>query len=123
MGEHATWRSVERTSGLTEMMFALSDAAWGFLGLSLVQVFAFLALFVRQGRNGASIDQINTAVNHQVEGEPTLVQRVANVEHAVTTAGLHRAWEKSAFTTLAHHVGCVLPPYPHIHDNESDGEQ
>ena len=103
------------------MLAAISEGTWAFLGVLATQIVVLVALFVRQGRNSQSLDQINTAVNHQVEGEPTLVQRVVNVEHAVASAQLHRGWERDAFRKLASHVGCILPPYPHRDDhNEGD---
>jgi hypothetical protein len=100
---------------------AISEGTWAFLGVLTTQIVVLVALFVRQGRNATSLEQINTAVNHQGKDEPTLVQRVVNVEQAVASAGVHRSWEKQAFTTLAHHVGCTLPPYPH-HDDPTEGD-
>jgi hypothetical protein len=100
---------------------AISDGTWAFLGVLVANGAMLAALFIRQGRARTSIEQINTAVNHQLAGTPTLVERVSDIEKAVATAQLHRGWERHAFTTLAHHVGCILPPYPPTpHDIEGD---
>ena len=94
-------------------VLALSEPGWAFLGLLVVQVFAFAALFVRQGKTSTSIAQINTAVNHQGSDQPTLVQRVANLERSEQSAVVHRVWERDALCSLAREVGCHLPAYPH----------
>ena len=97
------------------ILAAISEGTWAFLGVLVTQLCILVALFVRQGRARASIEQINTAVNHQLAGAPTLVERVTDIERAVALGHLHRHWERHAFTTLAHHVGCILPPYPPTH--------
>ena len=103
-------------------MAAISEGTWAFLGVLVTQVVLLTALFVRQGRNKEGIDQINRAVNHSDPGDDTLVQRVKNVEQAVKTAQAHRGWERDAFMKIAHHVGCILPPYPHIEVDHEEGD-
>ena len=103
---------------------AISEGTWAFLGVLITQFGVLLALYVRQGRARTSIEQINTAVNHQLVGSPTLVERVTEIEAAIATAQQHRGWERHAFTMLAHHVGCTLPAYPAVNaDHLLQGEQ
>ena len=101
------------------LLAAISEGTWAFLGVLVTQLGILIALYIRQGRARTSIEQINTAVNHQLAGSPTLVERVTDIEAAVAVAHKHRDWERHAFTTLAHHVGCILPPYPPI-EKETD---
>lgn len=94
----------------------VSAAAWSFLGVLVTQLVVLTGLFVQQRRQGHSVDQINRAVNHQPDEEPTLVQRVRNVEERTEELAkqtrTHRDWEHKAFAALAIHVGCHLPPHP-----------
>lgn len=91
-------------------VIALAEAGWEFFSVLVVNLFAVVVLFIRQGRIGVKVDQVNTAVNHQPVGSRTLVQRIASIE--IDTAA-HRLWEHAAFSMLAKQVGCKLPTYPH----------
>ena len=106
------------------LVAAISDGTWAFLGVCVTQIVLLATLLFRQGKARESIEQINTAVNHQgkdAQGKdrPTLIHRMIEVEEAVKVAHSHRAWERESFIKLAHHVGCILPPYPH-HDREDE---
>lgn len=63
-----------------------------------------------------AVKQINEAVNHRQRGDPTLVERVANLEKQL---GAHiedertwDAWKIETLTKIAHHVGFVPGPTP-----------
>lgn len=94
----------------------MSAAAWGFLSVFVTQAVILTGLFVRQGRQGVSVAEINRAVNHQPKDAPTLVERVGvlegRTEELATHGRAHRDWEHQALNALAFHVGCVLPPHP-----------
>lgn len=67
----------------------------------------------------SAVTQINDAVNHQREGDPTLVQRVSKIEDAVECAKAHQDAERAMFVWLAttikriaHHVGIVPDEEP-----------
>lgn len=104
------------------LVAAISEGTWAFLGVLVTQIVLLCTLLIRQGKARQSIEQINTAVNHQGKDDagndrPTLIHRMIDVEEAVKVAQTHRSWEKEAFIKIAHHVGCILPPYPH-HEHE-----
>lgn len=90
-------------------MLAMSEGAWGFLGLLVAQSVALTALLINARRTRQDVKQVNRAVNHQPEGAPTLVERVGRIEKETSA---HRTWEHAAFHALARHVGCELPPSP-----------
>lgn len=106
-------------------MWAVSDAAWGFFGVFVTAfasiVLALMTVLRRQVRMSTAVAEINRAVNHQPTDGPTLVERVISVERRQEEASAHRLWEVTAFSHLAHHVGCVLPPYPH-HTESTEGD-
>ena len=85
---------------------ALISAAVGFL------------LLRRQHKVSVAVAQINTAVNHQEASQPTLIQRVIQLEHhrkiAERNTANHLAWMDSALTSIAAQVGCTIssPPHP-----------
>jgi hypothetical protein len=91
---------------------AVSEGTWTFLGILVTNAVLLAGLFWRQKGMKLGIEQINTAVNHQEEGEPTLVERVVRLEKAANASHLHRDWEREAFQTLARHVGAHLNEYP-----------
>lgn len=101
------------------MISAVSDATWTFFGVivtSMASVLvALIAVLVRQGKMRVSVEQINRAVNHQGDDKPTLVERVIGIEERTEVLEVetvnHRKWERLAFTALARHVGCELPPH------------
>lgn len=97
-------------------MIATQDAVWAFFGVFVTSVssiiVALIAVLVRQGRMRISVDAINRAVNHQGDDEPTLIERIIAVEKVTHHGLLHRDWERKSLTTLAHHVGARLDPYP-----------
>jgi hypothetical protein len=76
------------------VLAAISEGTWAFLGVLVANIVLLIGLFYRQGAMRQGIDRIDTAVNHQAEGEPTLVERVANVERAVASAQVH--WERTS---------------------------
>jgi hypothetical protein len=90
-------------------VLGLSDAGWGFLGIAITQLVIFAALFVRSGRTGREVSQINRAVNHQPDGSPTLVERVGRIEDETIA---HRRWEHEAFSAIATEIGVTLPDHP-----------
>jgi protein-L-isoaspartate O-methyltransferase len=98
------------------VILAISDAAWGFFGIFVTAaasiIVALIAVLRRQGRMLVSVSEIGRAVNHQGDEAPTLIERVIAVEASQQQSVAHRKWETEAFTILAHHVGCQLPPYP-----------
>lgn len=55
------------------------------------------------------VDQINTAVNHQPEGESTLVQRVQLIER---DSKAHRRWEAEVMALIGAQLGIEIPPPP-----------
>lgn len=55
------------------------------------------------------VDQINTAVNHQPEGESTLVQRVQAIER---DSKAHRSWEAEVMHLIGAQLGIDIPPPP-----------
>lgn len=81
-------------------------------------VVILVGLFVRQGRQGQQVEQINKAVNHQSVDEdgnekPTLIQRMVTVEkrteEMAEETSRHRDWVETAFASFANHVGLSLP--------------
>lgn len=56
--------------------------------------------------NRRSLNQINRAVNHVGEGEPTLIDRVRTIESSQRE---FHEWAIAALKTLATQVGTVLP--------------
>lgn len=98
------------------MYAAISEATWAFLGVLVTNAVILAGLFIRQGKQARSVEQINRAVNHQPEGSATLVERVGTLEDLTDTivdeTRIHRSWEWNALGALAHHVGCVLPVEP-----------
>lgn len=92
------------------MILALSDAAWGFLGLLVFHAAALIALLINSHRTRVSINDVNRAVNHQPVGSPTLVERVGSIERDYAS---HRCWVQTSLRAVAAQVGTSLPPNPH----------
>jgi hypothetical protein len=88
-------------------MLGLSDGAWGFFGVLVVQLAGILLLIIRLGRTQRDVAQVNRAVNHVAAGEPTLVQRVALLEQQQSR---HREWTHRAMCVIAHQLGVALDP-------------
>lgn len=65
---------------------------------------ALITLWVRR-----SVSQINRAVNHVQKGEPTLIERVRNIEE---DQGHFREWVFSALKAVAIQVGSTVPDPP-----------
>lgn len=106
------------------MLLAVSDSAWGFLGV-LVTAFAsmfvaLITLLIRQQKARVSIEEISRAVNHQGEDAPTLIARVVGIEERTELiereTHRHRQWEHRVFQALAHHVGFPLPQREDHHE-------
>lgn len=97
------------------MLAAISEGTWAFLGVLITNIVVLVGLFLRQGKQGKSINEVNLAVNHQVKDAPTLIQRVIVVESRVEDfqkeTVVHRDWERQVFAALARHVGFDLPPH------------
>jgi hypothetical protein len=76
-----------------------------------------LVILKRQRKVSVAVAQINTAVNHQEASQPTLIQRVIQLEHhrkiAERTAANHVVWIDAALSTIAQQVGCSIPNAPH----------
>lgn len=110
-------RASRYPSGLT--MFALTDHAALIIASATPAVITGsmgLIILKRQRRVTTAINQINTAVNHQDIGAPTLVQRVIALETHMHRAGLrdvqHTAWLETSMGMIAKQVGCVIEPAP-----------
>lgn len=93
-----------------------SGGGWAFAAavVALITNVVILAgLYVRQGRQGRSVEQINRAVNHQEPGESTLIERVVTVERRTEEIARdtvdHRKWEHRVFGAIANHIGLTLP--------------
>lgn len=75
-----------------------------------------LVILKRQRRVTTAINQINTAVNHQDIGAPTLVQRVIALETHMHRADRrhahHTTWLHTSMGMIAKQVGCVIEPAP-----------
>lgn len=91
-------------------MIGFDEGAYGLAGIIVAALIAPTWLGWWNSRKTVRhAAQINRAVNHVPDGEPTLIERVVHLEAEVDQ---HRRWERSAFGALAHHVGCELPPHP-----------
>lgn len=92
----------------------------------LVCSLGLLVLIVRKGfgvarfkLGGASIevlsrieqkvDTVNLAVNHADEGQPTLAQRVVDIDQRMD---VHTVWVRESLETLASRLNVDLSPYP-----------
>lgn len=58
------------------------------------------------------LEEIGVAVNHSPQGEPTLVERVRNVESTVDALQALSHWQADATVSLASHVGLAIPDPP-----------
>lgn len=85
-------------------MIALDGGTATVLAAIIAAVPASIALWNRK-----SLNQINRAVNHVEEGEPTLIQRVKRNEEE--SREFHH-WVTRALTALAKQVGVNLDPPP-----------
>lgn len=85
-------------------MIALDGGTATVIAAIIAAVPASIALWNRK-----SINQINRAVNHVEEGEPTLIQRVKQNEHESREFHL---WVQKALTALAKQVGVHLEEPP-----------
>lgn len=65
-------------------------------------------------------NQISDAVNHKAEDEPTLVQRVRNIEERQKWEAQALHWVRDALYRVSYNVGVYLPPFPEEESNESD---
>jgi hypothetical protein len=97
------------------MLAGISEGTWAFLGVFITNVVVLVGLFYRQGKQGRSVDQINRAVNHQSDDQPTLIERVVTVERRTEEIAEdtreHREWEYGVFSAIASHVGLKLPKH------------
>lgn len=88
-------------------MLAISDGAWGVIGILVAQLGGIVVLLIKLARTSREVSAVNRAVNHVQPGEPTLVQRVATLEHQQAR---HRDWTHQAMCTIAHQLGVTLTP-------------
>lgn len=107
------------------MMFAITDHAALIVASAtpaLITGSLGLLLLKRQRKVSVAVAQINTAVNHQEASQPTLIQRVIQLEHhrkiAERHTANHLAWMDSALTSIATQVGCTISAPPH-HDQRT----
>jgi hypothetical protein len=56
-----------------------------------------------------SVAQVNKAVNHQRTGEPTLVERVKNIEARLEEGSKNFSFQTDCLRAIANHVGLNLP--------------
>jgi hypothetical protein len=110
-------RASRYPSGIT--MFALTDHAALIIASATPAVITGsigLVILKRQRRVTTAINQINTAVNHQDVGAPTLVERVIALETHMHRADHrhvdHTAWLHTSMCMIAKQVGCVIEPAP-----------
>ena len=94
------------------MLVAISEGGWAFAGVLVTNMVVLVGLFRRVGKQAASVEQINRAVNHQGVGESTLIQRVVIVERRTeeiaAEATKYRQWEHQVLTGIARHVGFAI---------------
>lgn len=100
-------------------MFALTDHATLIVASATPAIITGvmgLLILKRQRRVSTAINQINTAVNHQDVGAPTLVQRVIALETHMTRADRrhirHATWLHTTMGMIAQQVGCNIEPAP-----------
>lgn len=60
-------------------------------------------------RTRKEIRQINRAVNHQGDDQPTLIQRVIRLEE---NQAIHTSWTEEALKSVAAQIGAQLPERP-----------
>ncbi len=82
--------------------FSTGDAA------VIVAVLSLTGTWVA-ARNRKAIQQINRAVNHRPNGEPTLIQRVVRLEQ---NSSLHAEWSAQVLVAVAEQVGVDIPARP-----------
>lgn len=75
----------------------------------MVALIGLGATYITTRRNRKDLKQINKAVNHVGEGEPTLIQRVKNLE---MRSEKYAEWESAAFKAIADQIGVTLPERP-----------
>lgn len=91
-------------------VFSTGDAS-----IVVALIVATVTLINTRG-NRKAIQQINNAVNHVEPGEPTLIQRVKNMELHTST---HIRWTEEALSALAKQIGVNLPTKPaHMEDQK-----
>jgi hypothetical protein len=56
-----------------------------------------------------SVAEVNKAVNHQKTGEPTLVDRVKNIEARLQEGNKNFHYQNECLRAIANHVGLDLP--------------
>jgi hypothetical protein len=56
-----------------------------------------------------SVAEVNKAVNHQKTGEPTLVDRVKNIEARLQEGNKNFYYQNECLRAIANHVGLELP--------------
>lgn len=101
---------------MTSSVFSTADAA------VVVAVISLIAGWVTVvgARTRKEIRQINRAVNHQGDNQPTLIQRVIHLEQ---NQAIHAAWTADVLMSLCAQIGASLPPRPKVNplkDNDDE---
>jgi len=96
-------------------MLALSDGAWGVVGILIAQLGGIVVLLIKLARTSEQVRQVNRAVNHVKPGEPTLIQRVTDLEQQQAR---HRDWTHQSMCAIAHQLGVRLTPIDQPEENQ-----
>ncbi len=96
-------------------MLALSDGAWGVIGILITQLAGIVVLLLKLGRTQREVSQVNRAVNHVQPGQPTLIQRVTTLE---AEQARHRDWTHQSMCAIAHQLGVRLAPIDQPEENQ-----
>ena len=91
-------------------VFSVADAS------IVVALIGLIATYITTRRNRKDIKQINKAVNHVGDGEPTLIQRVKRLE---ARSEKHAEWESAAFKAIADQIGVQLPERPAVESEQA----
>lgn len=84
-------------------LFSVADAS------IVVALISAVSAILVSTKSRKDIKQINTAVNHQGPNEPTLIQRVKNIE---SQSESHALWEIEVFNAIAKQLGIEVPKPP-----------
>ena len=96
-------------------VFSTADATVVVALIAMIATPTVIAIRTRR-----DVRQINRAVNHVAPGEPTLIQRVRDIQ-----ADNHefRLWSAQAIARIAQEVGARLDPPPaERHDGGDEGQ-
>lgn len=88
-------------------MLALSDGAWGVIGILIAQLGGIVVLLIKLARTSREVSQVNRAVNHVQPGTPTLIARVTTLE---AEQARHRDWTHRSMCAIARQLGVQLTP-------------